>query len=666
MLNKIFFLSLAENCVKVSRRELADLIFKDPVKNWDTKSAHLLEYIIQKTHCPPDKQASLKKKVFMLFSKIKTRYINVFRKKDVFYAQNNVWLDEIESFPLYKGISCKPGRPASSFETVTDRTKRRKTEFLREIASGSELAFAASVNFRQEGHGNIAKAIHASISPTSSKVLPDQNRRLTPTEALCTFLDADLTVHQYVIIREADKVRFPPYKQVLEAKKTCYPCEEAIVINEKSIHVSLQALLDHSCTRIMEYLHLKSISFENVVNIKLYWKWGMDGTSGLTEYKQLFQDPITSDSSMFVTCIVPLKLVGVKDNHEHTLWLNDRSSSTRFCRPIRIQYERETSELTRREMHRIEDEIVHLNHTLFGTNTSIEHVLLFTMTDGKLCNAATSTLSTQRCYICKHTSRQFNCISVMRNAVIETDNLRFGLSILHAWIRMFECLLHVSYKLPIAKWRVNRPEDRIKVEETKKRIQTNFKTQLGLIVDQPKPGYGNSNDGNTARRFFENSEISASITGINKNLIHRFNIILITLSSGRDIDVDQFEKYCLKTAVVFVKLYPWYYMPTSVHKILFHASAVIAHFLLPIGLLSEEAQEARNKDIKRYRENFTRKFCREKCIRDVFNRLLITSDPLISSLRKRPQKKNKNLPQEVINLLKINHDISDSSDVDDI
>ena len=48
-------------------------------------------------------------------------------------------------------------------------------------------------------------------------------------------------------------------------------------------------------------------------------------------------------------------------------------------------------------------------------------------------------------------------------------------------------------------------------------------------------------------------------------------------------------------------------MPVTVHKILIHGAFVISNALLPIGQLSEEAQEARNKDFKRYREIHTRK-----------------------------------------------------------
>lgn len=92
-------------------------------------------------------------------------------------------------------------------------------------------------------------------------------------------------------------------------------------------------------------------------------------------------------------------------------------------------------------------------------------------------------------------------------------------------------------------------------------------------------------------------------------------------------------------------------MPTTVHKILIHSPQVIATAILPIGQLSEEAQEARNKDIKRYHEGFSRKCSRKNTLEDVFHMLLVSSDPFISSLRKLPKKKIKKLPEEVVAML---------------
>ena len=79
-------------------------------------------------------------------------------------------------------------------------------------------------------------------------------------------------------------------------------------------------------------------------------------------------------------------------------------------------------------------------------------------------------------------------------------------------------------------------------------------------------------------------------------------------------------------------------MTPTLHKILIHSSTVIKHALLPIGQLSEEASEARNKHFRLYRQKYARKFSREACNRDVINRLLLTSDPLLAGIRHKPKK----------------------------
>jgi hypothetical protein len=80
--------------------------------------------------------------------------------------------------------------------------------------------------------------------------------------------------------------------------------------------------------------------------------------------------------------------------------------------------------------------------------------------------------------------------------------------------------------------------------------------------------------------------MSAGITNIDLQLIQRFGIILKTMASGYDINLEKFEAYTLQTAKLFVLLYPWYYMPASVYKILIHGTDVIRFALLPIGQFS--------------------------------------------------------------------------------
>lgn len=159
-----------------------------------------------------------------------------------------------------------------------------------------------------------------------------------------------------------------------------------------------------------------------------------------------------------------------------------------------------------------------------------------------------------------------------------------------------------------------------------------------------------------ARKFFSDPEKSAHLLEVDGSLVRRFaKIILQTLASGEKIKVDAFDNFAKKTAEDYVTLYAWYYMPASIHKILLHGSDVIKHAILPIGKLSEEAGEARNKEFRKARKEHTRKISRQVCNEDILKYLLITSDPLISSLRPKLFKVHrKEFLPEVYELLQIN------------
>ena len=96
-------------------------------------------------------------------------------------------------------------------------------------------------------------------------------------------------------------------------------------------------------------------------------------------------------------------------------------------------------------------------------------------------------------------------------------------------------------------------------------------------------------------------------------------------------------------------------MPVTVHKILWHGDDVIEHFgITPIGVLTEEAQESRNKDFKRFREYNTRKCSRIVTNLDLLHKLLISSDPYISSMRQTLKKAKLIMNEKAIDLLVIN------------
>lgn len=80
------------------------------------------------------------------------------------------------------------------------------------------------------------------------------------------------------------------------------------------------------------------------------------------------------------------------------------------------------------------------------------------------------------------------------------------------------------------------------------------------------------------------------------------------------------------------------------------------NYSVPIGLLSEEPIEANHKLIKQFRLNHARKTSRLDSNRDVFHRLLLNSDPLVSSQRIVVKKKSEQMPNDLKNLLVLDND----------
>lgn len=83
-------------------------------------------------------------------------------------------------------------------------------------------------------------------------------------------------------------------------------------------------------------------------------------------------------------------------------------------------------------------------------------------------------------------------------------------------------------------------------------------------------------------------------------------MILEAISSDQKLDLQKFAEYAFTTAKLYIKLSSWHPMTPTLHKILIHGETVIEKAMLPIGLLSEEAAEARNKHFRQYRQNFKR------------------------------------------------------------
>ena len=204
-------------------------------------------------------------------------------------------------------------------------------------------------------------------------------------------------------------------------------------------------------------------------------------------------------------------------------------------------------------------------------------------------------------------------------------------------MRSFECICHIGYRQDVKKTR-NRltPAETELSKKREKEIKAQFLSQLGLAVDQCRDGGGGSTTtGNVARRAFQNAAVTSDICGVPVKLVENLATIWGALSCGFDVDPDKFAALCEETEKIYFDDnvgVGWYCMPSTLHKVLKHGADIIRACPIPIGLTSEEASEANNKFLRRFRLHHSRKRSWREGIKDLFDRLTDISDPVIQEL----------------------------------
>ena len=588
-----------------------------------------------------------------VLSQLQKRWRKASRTTKIFLDDNGGWLQEKICLP---GKICRPPsayarRRVLPFVDKGRRAKLLATEDLRSH-SREELVFSAASSVRQEGRRSAARLVEAAGSPRRGQQLVAQRAAAlappvpyTAEKALALLVDMDLSKGKYNMMRYSAKNQqcsiYPEYRHVAKAKASCLPTASSITVREDSARVQVQGLLDHTASRLLElqkevvqHLVLRSSHVtrpdeltstpnasptsasslnSSTVSLTLLSKWGMDGSTGHSIYKQ---GGSFADDKMFAVTLVPLRLVTAAGD---VVWSNAAPSSPRFCRPIELRYAKETAVLTKATISAVEAEIAQLAPMKLS-NCTVAYKMAMTMVDGKVVNTATGTASPQRCSMCGATPTIMNDLAAVRARPVQ--NTQYGISPLHAFIRCFEALLHVGYRLdpeseedPRGQQAKRKKTTEEKSEQKKKKttkdaekmtarkeqVKAAFREKLGLRVDEPRVGgAGNSNDGNTARRAFGASSEFAACTGVDLQLIRDVHVMLQAITCCYQLDTAALGTFGMRTAERFVRLYPQHRMPVTLHKVLMHSAVVAESCILPLGMMSEEASEATNKQVRIY------------------------------------------------------------------
>ena len=168
--------------------------------------------------------------------------------------------------------------------------------------------------------------------------------------------------------------------------------------------------------------------------------------------------------------------------------------------------------------------------------------------------------------------------------------------------------------------------------------------KTGLNIDMPSSDGGTTSTGNVARSCFLNKknfihwvctmipeELKEPIRTLQTNL----SVLLRIFNFSHAIDTDKLDTLCKETYELILVDFLWANVTPSLHRLLAHSPELIRDCNNAFGLkdFSEEAVEACNKLIKKYREPLSRKFYFTSNARDIFVRLLCQSDPILANFR---------------------------------
>lgn len=240
--------------------------------------------------------------------------------------------------------STSKGRPQVSFNEGSDKTKRRRVNALVASKSPIEIQRAASLIEKKNGSGVLS--------------IP---------KALSLYYGMQLSVRKYNMMRSAvnsiHEECFPSYYALKQARSKLLP--SPIVVTESSAEVPLQNLLNKTVSSLLNICNVTE-------NAKLIMdcKWGLDGSSGHSTYKQKFSAENATDEFLVVCAFVPLRIIDAESENE--LWVNEKFSSPLFCRPIRFIFSKENPELVRDLENKIRKEIDELS-TFFLRKRTFKH-----------------------------------------------------------------------------------------------------------------------------------------------------------------------------------------------------------------------------------------------------------------------------------------------------
>lgn len=186
----------------------------------------------------------------------------------------------------------KSGRKKKVFSQSSVRSKNRKISELIENYSFEELQYAAD---------KLRKRCNNNLDSTKADV-----KCISIEKSLALYMDLDLSERKYNVLREAINELHPnclPSLYALRNEKLKFL--PPIATTEISAEVDLKCIMCKTAESVIKICNTE----QKCTKLSLICKWGMDGSSGHSRYKQKFENENSSDEFIFFIAFVPLRYV---------------------------------------------------------------------------------------------------------------------------------------------------------------------------------------------------------------------------------------------------------------------------------------------------------------------------------------------------------------------
>lgn len=479
---------------------------------------------------------------------------------------------------------------------------------------------------------NLSDASEDSLAePANAEGKSQEVVEVSPERALAMYVALNLTKWAYVtdVILKNYKRRyrilsFPKFSELVKEKRNCYPNREDVLISKTSARIRLQGLMDLTTKRLLASLDIDFDETKPKRQFKLISKWGFDRSAS----QSLCHKKRDEMAFNFMICVVPLQLV----SNDVTVWRNERPCSASYCRPVLFKFMKYNKQNVRAELQTVQAEIDALFPTILD-GIIVSHQFMSKVMDIEYHSVTPQSVASV-CTVCKATAIKNNPhMDSIKERQPNNNMNTYGLSSLQAWIRSMESLLELSYRFDVKSWQPKTIAGQRKVNRRRKQTQTELRFTR-FLLDINEQTFESLYKGNSARHFFKHGNIYNLLTNIDEELLERICVILQCLSSGRKVILPKFREYCHDTATLYMELYPWYYMPYPLHKLLIHGPDHVENYtVIPIGTLCEGITEATDREYWKYKKCLMKKFPIRMWNVKILFHLLLSSDPLLTSIQ---------------------------------